>query len=57
VTAVLGLAIEPLAQALQQVAALPSAVAPGEDAAGNATLLAERIVKCLFNYMSGFITR
>ncbi|KAH9941553.1 DUF775-domain-containing protein [Amylocystis lapponica] len=55
VTAILGLAIAPLAQVAQQVAALPSAVARRADAAGDATLLAERIVKHLFNYVSGFV--
>ncbi|KAF7800229.1 hypothetical protein EIP86_011476 [Pleurotus ostreatoroseus] len=54
VTAILGLAIEPLAQIAAEVAALPSAVAPKSAPQADATLLAERIVKHLFNYLSGF---
>lgn len=54
VQAILGLAIEPLPQILAEVAALPSAVAQKRDPATDATLLAERTVKHLFNYLSGF---
>lgn len=55
VTAMLGLSIEPLDQILQQVAGLPSAqLAPRRDLAADATKMAERIVKHLFNYISGF---
>ena len=53
VTAVLGLAIEPIPQILSEVAALPSAVSQ-KNAVAEATLFAERIVKHLFNYLSGF---
>ncbi|KAF9812684.1 hypothetical protein IEO21_06071 [Rhodonia placenta] len=55
VTAVLGIAIEPLSTIQSEMAALPSAVARPLPAAPDATLLAERIVKHLFNYVSGFI--
>ena len=54
VTAILGLAIEPLPQILAEVSVLPSAVAPKRDPIADATLLAERIVKHLFNYLAGF---
>ncbi|PSR72143.1 hypothetical protein PHLCEN_2v11991 [Hermanssonia centrifuga] len=54
VTAILGLAIEPLSQIMQEIASLPSMVAPKSNPAADATLLAERIVKHLFNYLSGF---
>ena len=51
----LGLSIEPLDQIVQQVANLPSAVAaPRSNPVSDATLMAERIVKHLFNYISGF---
>lgn len=55
VTALLGLAIEPLSQIMQEVGSLqPSQVAPKSNPAADATVLAERIVKHLFNYLSGF---
>ncbi|GLB40005.1 putative DUF775-domain-containing protein [Lyophyllum shimeji] len=63
VAAVLGLAIEPLPQILAQLSTLPSQVAKpssagagavGAGAAQDPTKLAERIVKHLFNYVSGF---
>ena len=55
VTAVLGLSIEPLSQIAAQVQSLPSSlVKPGVDLTRDATVLAERIVKHLFNYISGF---
>lgn len=67
-TAILGFSIEPLPQIHAQIAALPASVSsntigsnsnsaisaaarPGADA----TLLAEKIVKNLFNYVSGFV--
>ncbi|RDB28123.1 Protein OPI10 [Hypsizygus marmoreus] len=53
VTAVLGLAIEPLQQVQAEIARLPSAVA--KPAHPDPTVLAERIVKNLFNYVSGFV--
>lgn len=56
VTAILGLSIEPLLQIQAQLQSLPSAVAaPGIDLARDPTLLAERVVKHLFNYISSFI--
>ena len=54
VTAMLGLSIEPLDSIMQQVSNLPSAVAPRSNPVSEATLMAERIVKHLFNYISGF---
>ncbi|KAG6876330.1 hypothetical protein C0993_003966 [Termitomyces sp. T159_Od127] len=56
VTAVLGLAIEPLSQIQSELAALPQPlVRPISTSVQDATLLAERIVKHLFNYISGFV--
>ncbi|KAI1790071.1 DUF775-domain-containing protein [Ganoderma leucocontextum] len=56
-TAVLGLSIEPLPQIMQEVSALPSALArpSATNPAADATLMAERIVKHLFNYLSSFV--
>ncbi|KAG6810635.1 hypothetical protein H0H92_011040 [Tricholoma furcatifolium] len=57
VTAVLGLAIEPLPQIQAELAALQHSQAvsnPAPPTAQDATVLAERIVKHLFNYISGF---
>lgn len=55
VTAILGLSIEPLSQIALQVQSLPSLlVKPGVDLTRDPTVLAERIVKHLFNYISGF---
>jgi protein Hikeshi len=56
VTAVLGLSIEPLSQIAVQVQFLPSSlVKPDVDLTRDPTLLAERIVKHLFNYILGFV--
>ena len=55
ITAVLGLSIEPLSQIALQVQSLSSSlVKPGLDLTRDPTLLAERIVKHLFNYISSF---
>ncbi|OBZ66461.1 Protein OPI10 [Grifola frondosa] len=54
ITAILGLSIEPLPRIMLEVATLPSALARGGNPAADATLMAERIVKHLFNYISGF---
>ncbi|KAI0797300.1 DUF775-domain-containing protein [Irpex lacteus] len=55
VTALLGLAIEPLPQIMQEVASLQQGqVAQRNNSSTDATVLAERIVKHLFNYLSGF---
>lgn len=54
VNAILGIAIEPMPQIMQEVASLPSALAPKRDPVADTTLMAERIVKHLFNYLSGF---
>jgi len=56
VTAVLGLSIEPLPQILEQVSALPSAVSKPVPTASDGGILAEKIVKHLFNYVSGFVS-
>lgn len=53
-TAILGLAIEPLSTISQAAASLPSAVGAPTTRSPDATKLAERIVKHLFNYLSGF---
>ncbi|KAI0689768.1 DUF775-domain-containing protein [Cerioporus squamosus] len=56
VTAFLGLSIEPLPQIMAEVAALPSAVAKSSaNPVADATLMAERIVRHLFNYLSSFV--
>jgi len=55
VTAILGLSVEPLSQIALQVQSLPSSlVKPAVDLTRDPTVLAERIVKHLFNYISGF---
>ncbi|KAJ7726956.1 hypothetical protein B0H16DRAFT_262533 [Mycena metata] len=59
ITAILGLSIEPLADIAAQLAALPNMGAGGgavalAKPAPDPTLLAERVVKNLFNYVSGF---
>ncbi|KAF9463228.1 DUF775-domain-containing protein [Collybia nuda] len=57
VTAVLGLSIEPLPQIQTQISSLPSVVAQTgtTDISKDPSVLAERIVKHLFNYVSGFV--
>lgn len=56
ITAILGISIEPLSSIFSQMSSLPSAVSkPPASAATEATKLAERIVKHLFNYVSGFV--
>ncbi|KAI0320402.1 DUF775-domain-containing protein [Amylostereum chailletii] len=55
VTAILGISIEPLPQIVAQVNALPSTVAK-PSALADPTLLAEKVVKHLFNYVSGFVS-
>jgi protein Hikeshi len=65
VTAILGFSIEPLAQIQAQMASMPASNLSANATAGtggvvsvskpDATLLAERIVKNLFNYVSGFV--
>ncbi|RPD55440.1 hypothetical protein L226DRAFT_469841, partial [Lentinus tigrinus ALCF2SS1-7] len=52
VTAFFGLSIEPLPQIMAECAALPSAVGARSNPAADATLMAERIVRHLFNYLS-----
>ena len=55
-TAILGLSIEPLPQIAQEVATLPSAVAKAaSNPVADATLMAERIVKNLFNFVTSFV--
>ncbi|KAF9495256.1 DUF775-domain-containing protein [Pleurotus eryngii] len=58
VVAILGLAIEPLDQIQVQVSGLPTTIvksAIAQDATRDATLMAERVVKHLFNYLSSFV--
>ncbi|KAI0752888.1 DUF775-domain-containing protein [Daedaleopsis nitida] len=55
VTAFLGISVEPLQQIMQEVALLPSAVARNGNTPPDATLMAERVVKNLFNYVSSFV--
>jgi len=56
VIAILGLAIEPLPSIESQVALMPQTIARNAANAGvpDPTLLAEKIVKHLFNYVAGF---
>jgi len=58
VVATLGISIEPVEAVQAQVAALPSATAAGQAQAAstNPTILAERIVRHLFNHLSSFET-
>ncbi|KAI0800074.1 DUF775-domain-containing protein [Fomes fomentarius] len=56
VTAFLGLSVEPLPQIMQEVSVLPSSVAKAQaNPVADATLMAERVVKNLFNYVSSFV--
>lgn len=55
VAAILGLSIEPTANIQNQLSTLQSSLrAPDDDLSKNPTLMAERVVKHLFNYLSGF---
>ncbi len=56
VTAVLGISIEPLPQILEQSNALPSAMSRPVPGPSDGAALAEKIVKHLFNYISGFVS-
>ncbi|KAI0301276.1 DUF775-domain-containing protein [Russula brevipes] len=56
VTAVLGISIEPLPQILEQVNALPSATPKPVASPSDGAMLAEKVVKHLFNYISGFVS-
>ena len=56
VTAVLGISIEPLPQIFEQVNALPSAVSNVASGPSGGAVLAEKIAKHLFNYISGFVS-
>ncbi|KAI0267396.1 DUF775-domain-containing protein [Gloeopeniophorella convolvens] len=56
VMAVLGISIEPLLQIMEQVGSLQSSVSKPAPALPEPTLLAEKIVKNLFNYVSGFVS-
>jgi protein Hikeshi len=56
VTAVLGIAIEPLSEIETQIATLTSSLSkPTPDLTKDPIALAEKIVKHLFNYVSGFM--
>lgn len=58
ITAILGFSIEPLDQIATQMSTIPSATSSNGSGSltkpGDPTLLAEKIVKHLFNYVSGF---
>jgi hypothetical protein len=54
VTAILGLSIEPLPDIAAQLANLSAVAKPEPAGLRDPTLLAERVVKHLFNYVSGF---
>jgi len=54
-TAILGISVEPLVDIQTQLSSLPSALVKPQSAP-DATLLAEKIVKHLFNYMSSFVS-
>ena len=56
VTAVLGISIEPLPQILEQVGAPPSAASKPVPAPSDGVALAEKIVKHMLNYISGFVS-
>ncbi|KDQ54175.1 hypothetical protein JAAARDRAFT_413789 [Jaapia argillacea MUCL 33604] len=58
VTAVLGLAIEPLSTISQEMALLPSSLSRPNptNMMADPSILAERIVKHLFNYVSSFVS-
>ena len=56
VTAVLGISIEPLPQILEQVGAPPSAASKLAPAPPDGVALAEKIVKHMLNYISGFVS-
>ncbi|KAF8874837.1 DUF775-domain-containing protein [Infundibulicybe gibba] len=52
VTAILGFALEPLPHIQSQISGLPK---PVQDISKDPAVLADRIVKHLFNYISGFV--
>ena len=57
VTAVLGISIEPLPQILGQVSgAPPSATSKAAPTPSDGVILAEKIVKHMLNYVSGFVS-
>jgi len=56
VTAVLGISIEPLPQILGQVSAPPSAISKPAPTPSDGVILAEKIVKHMLNYISGFVS-
>jgi len=56
VTAVLGISIEPLPQILEQVSAQPSAASRPAPTPSDGVNLAEKIVKHMLNYISGFVS-
>ncbi|RPD55436.1 hypothetical protein L226DRAFT_574589 [Lentinus tigrinus ALCF2SS1-7] len=55
VTAFLELCIQPISKIMAQCAILPSAVRARLNPAADATLMAERIVRYLFDYLSSFV--
>ncbi|KAF7366350.1 DUF775-domain-containing protein [Mycena sanguinolenta] len=55
VTAILGLAIEPLPDIATQIATLNTVAVAKPNSLADPTLLAERVLKNLFNYVAGFM--
>lgn len=55
VTAILGISVEPLVDIQTQLSSLPSALVKPQAQASDATVLAEKIVKHLFNYLSSYV--
>ena len=56
VTAILGIAIEPVHVIQGELASMPSSISKPVTGAADPTFLAERVVKHLFNYLSSFAT-
>ncbi len=52
----LGISVEPLPQVLEQVSVLHATPSKPTPALSDATGLAEKIVKHLFNFISGFVS-
>jgi hypothetical protein len=56
VTAILGIAIEPVHVIQGELASMPSSISKPLTGAADPTFLAERVVKHLINYLSSFAT-
>ncbi|KLO12493.1 DUF775-domain-containing protein [Schizopora paradoxa] len=55
VTAILGISVEPLGDIQSQLSSLPSALVKPQPQGSDAAVMAEKIVKHLFNYLSSFV--